>query len=125
MSSINGTASSRQTSPFPEAGAAQDLDHSYMPPPPLDSCEPWGSGIPCSVPSTVSSPTSSGNTEDYGSAYIPTSAPAPMAERIPSSSVVCLRPREPNMEFDDMRPGKDSHTLTATGGLYLGEANHI
>ncbi|OTA70682.1 hypothetical protein K449DRAFT_428232 [Hypoxylon sp. EC38] len=49
-----------------------------------DATEPWAAGIPCSLSSTASSPTSSVGTDDFaGSNYIPTSAPSAVFE--PSS----------------------------------------
>lgn len=49
-----------------------------------DAAESWPAGIPCSLPSTASSPTSSVGTDDFsGSNYIPTSAPSTVFE--PSS----------------------------------------
>lgn len=50
------------------------------------SGEPWSSTVSCAVPSTVSSPSSSGATDDLGSAYYPTSAPASLLDRSGLSS---------------------------------------
>ncbi|TDZ35172.1 hypothetical protein C8035_v009899 [Colletotrichum spinosum] len=94
LSSISGAVSSPRSSPFPSNGdynVMQELGPSYVPMP--DASESWGPGIPVSVPSTVSSPSSSANTDEYGAGYIPTSVPAPMmdARSIPAK-----------MEYDDV-----------------------
>ncbi|CAI0642938.1 unnamed protein product [Colletotrichum noveboracense] len=94
LSSISGAVPSPRSSPFPSNGdynVMQELGPSYVPMP--DASESWGPGIPVSVPSTVSSPSSSANTDEYGAGYIPTSVPAPMmdARSIPSK-----------MEYDDV-----------------------
>ncbi|GJC85251.1 hypothetical protein ColLi_08089 [Colletotrichum liriopes] len=85
---------SPRSSPFPSNGdynVMQELGPSYVPMP--DASESWGPGIPVSVPSTVSSPSSSANTDEYGAGYIPTSVPAPMmdARSIPAK-----------MDYDDV-----------------------
>nr|XP_036584933.1 uncharacterized protein CTRU02_04902 [Colletotrichum truncatum]KAF6794701.1 hypothetical protein CTRU02_04902 [Colletotrichum truncatum] len=94
LSSISGAVPSPRSSPFPSNGdynVMQELGPSYVPMP--DASESWGPGIPVSVPSTVSSPSSSANTDEYGAGYIPTSVPAPMmdARSIPAK-----------MEYDDV-----------------------
>ncbi|KAK8126801.1 uncharacterized protein PG998_002560 [Apiospora kogelbergensis] len=78
--------------------------------PPYDSMgssgEPWSSTVSCTVPSTVSSPSSSGATDELGSAYFPTSAPTSLLDRsgIPSSmnspTASCLNGK---MGYDDMK----------------------
>ncbi|WDK20769.1 bZIP transcription factor [Colletotrichum graminicola] len=81
LSSISGAVPSPRSSPFPSNGdynVMQELGPSYVPMP--DASESWGPGIPVSVPSTVSSPSSSANTDEYGTGYIPTSVPAPMMD---------------------------------------------
>ncbi|OLN81157.1 hypothetical protein CCHL11_09525 [Colletotrichum chlorophyti] len=81
LSSISGAVPSPRSSPFPSNGeynVMQELGSSYVPMP--DASESWGPGIPVSVPSTVSSPSSSANTDEYGAGYIPTSVPAPMMD---------------------------------------------
>ncbi|KAL0942140.1 uncharacterized protein CTRU02_200026 [Colletotrichum truncatum] len=97
LSSISGAVPSPRSSPFPSNGdynVMQELGPSYVPMP--DASESWGPGIPVSVPSTVSSPSSSANTDEYGAGYIPTSVPAPMmdARSIPAK-----------MEYDDVDSG--------------------
>ncbi|KAF9882428.1 hypothetical protein CkaCkLH20_00464 [Colletotrichum karsti] len=94
LSSISGAVSSPRSSPFPSNGdynVMQELGPSYVPMP--DASESWGPGIPVSVPSTVSSPSSSANTDEYGAGYIPTSVPAPMMD---SRSIPA------KMEYDDV-----------------------
>ncbi|KAF6819503.1 hypothetical protein CSOJ01_01246 [Colletotrichum sojae] len=119
LSSISGAVPSPRSSPFPSNGdynVMQELGSSYVPMP--DASESWGPGIPVSVPSTVSSPSSSANTDEYGAGYIPTSVPAPMmdARSIPAK-----------MEYDDVdsasrrwissqprhRPPTGAHTSSA------------
>ncbi|OHW99426.1 bZIP transcription factor [Colletotrichum incanum] len=97
LSSISGAVPSPRSSPFPSNGdynVMQELGPSYVPMP--DASESWGPGIPVSVPSTVSSPSSSANTDEYGAGYIPTSVPAPMmdARSIPAK-----------MDYDDVDSG--------------------
>lgn len=70
-----------------------ELGPSYVPLP--DASESWGPGV--SVPSNVSSPSSSANTDEYGGAYIPTSIPAPMME---------ARSVPAKMDYDDVDSGK-------------------
>ncbi|KAI1488876.1 hypothetical protein F5X96DRAFT_680150 [Biscogniauxia mediterranea] len=67
--------SSARASPFghstPEYPIVSDMSpYSNIP----DTTDAWPSSVPCSVPSTVSSPSSSGAPDDYG--YLPTSAPS-------------------------------------------------
>ncbi|KAI1639053.1 hypothetical protein F4809DRAFT_187175 [Biscogniauxia mediterranea] len=67
--------SSTRASPFghstPEYPIVSDMSpYSNIP----DTTDAWPSSVPCSVPSTVSSPSSSGAPDDYG--YLPTSAPS-------------------------------------------------
>ena len=80
--------------------------------PPYDgtgsSGEPWSSTVSCMVPSTVSSPSSSGATDELGSAYFPTSAPTLLDRSgIPSSmdspTASCLNG---TMGYDDMKSGE-------------------
>jgi len=88
--------------------------------PPYDSMgssgEPWSSTVSCTVPSTVSSPSSSGATDELGSAYFPTSAPTSLLDRsgIPSSmnspTASCLNGK---MGYDDMKSGELRPWFTA------------
>lgn len=72
---------SPRTSPFPSAeyAAIPDYHHQHYVPMP-NNCETWAS--------TVSSPSSTTNTEEYGAppAYIPTSMPATMLPSHPPSN---------------------------------------
>ncbi|KAI1812564.1 hypothetical protein GGS20DRAFT_591594 [Poronia punctata] len=46
-----------------------------------DTTNVWTSSVPCSLPSTVSSPSSPGAPDDFGGNYFPTSAPGNVMER--------------------------------------------
>ncbi|KAK6829396.1 hypothetical protein PG989_005798 [Apiospora arundinis] len=76
------------------------------------SGEPLSSTVSCTVPSTVSSPSSSGATDELGSAYFPTSAPTSLLGRSEISSSMnspkasCLKGK---MGYDDMKSGRWSH----------------
>lgn len=110
LSSISGAVPSPRSSPFPANGdynVMQELGPSYVPMP--DASESWGPGIPVSVPSTVSSPSSSANTDEYGAGYIPTSVPAPMmdARSIPTK-----------MDYEDVDSGGCSSCMR-----WLGQRN--
>lgn len=59
------------------------------------NCETWAATVHTSIPSTVSSPSSSANTDDY-TAYMPTSAPNSM---LPSPSTAGLS--APDVDFED------------------------
>ncbi|KAK1715064.1 uncharacterized protein BDZ83DRAFT_655862 [Colletotrichum acutatum] len=107
LSSISGAVPSPRSSPFPSNGdynVMQELGPSYVPMP--DASESWGPGIPVSVPSTVSSPSSSANTDEYGAGYIPTSVPAPMmdARSIPGKM----------SEYDDVDSVAGSHLSSSS-----------
>ncbi|EEY18190.1 conserved hypothetical protein [Verticillium alfalfae VaMs.102] len=96
LSSVSGAIPSPRSSPFPASGGYSgmpELGPSYVPLP--DASESWGPGV--SVPSNVSSPSSSANTDEYGGAYIPTSIPAPMME---------ARSVPAKMDYDDVDSGK-------------------
>ncbi|KAL6411740.1 hypothetical protein AUP68_04114 [Ilyonectria robusta] len=101
---LSGTMSSSRSSQFPGCSAIQDFGQSYLPLP--DACGPWGSNIACSVPSTGSSPSSSGNTDEYGDAYISIRAPTSMVEWVPSSTTACFRGQDVETEFQDLRPAR-------------------
>ncbi|KAL7623439.1 hypothetical protein AAE478_007121 [Parahypoxylon ruwenzoriense] len=72
-----------------------------------DATETWSSGLPCSIPSTVSSPSSSVSTEDFVGSCLPSSAPSTVFERssMPpttrSPTVSCIS-GEGN--FEDVKP---------------------
>ncbi|KAK0374024.1 hypothetical protein CLIM01_08628 [Colletotrichum limetticola] len=108
LSSISGAVPSPRSSPFPSNGdynVMQELGPSYVPMP--DASESWGPGIPVSVPSTVSSPSSSANTDEYGAGYIPTSVPAPMMD---ARSILAKM-----SEYDDVDSGKLSSLCPVVG----------
>ncbi|KAI0472848.1 hypothetical protein GGR56DRAFT_667179 [Xylariaceae sp. FL0804] len=75
-----------------------------------DTSDTWPSSLGCSVPSTVSSPASSGGTsagaEDFGNNYYPTSAPSGVLERgsmppgMNSPTVSCIG----SDGFEDIKP---------------------
>ncbi|KAH7120104.1 hypothetical protein B0J13DRAFT_680741 [Dactylonectria estremocensis] len=71
-----GAIRSPRASPSPpeDYGSLPDCSQQYVPLP--NNCESWANTVP--VPSNVSSPSSSANTDDYGAGYIPTSVPASM-----------------------------------------------
>ncbi|KAI0392077.1 hypothetical protein F5Y17DRAFT_478134 [Xylariaceae sp. FL0594] len=46
-----------------------------------DNTNVWSSSVPCSIPSTVSSPSSPGAPDDFGGNYFPTSTPGNVLER--------------------------------------------
>ncbi|ROW08186.1 hypothetical protein VPNG_06896 [Cytospora leucostoma] len=68
--------------------------YSHIPTP--EPSEPWSTSIPVTVPSTVSSPSSSGPMDDYG--YIPPSLPALMdGITVPTAGV----PYQNEVEYED------------------------
>ncbi|KZZ87675.1 bZIP transcription factor [Moelleriella libera RCEF 2490] len=73
-----GSIPSPRMSPLPSGGAdyIPDYNPTSQPYVPMPNCEAWASNLPSSVPS----PSSSVNTDEYGptSAYIPTSVPSNM-----------------------------------------------
>ncbi|ORY65455.1 uncharacterized protein BCR38DRAFT_409146 [Pseudomassariella vexata] len=83
----------------PEVGSYEGMSHS--------SGDSWTPAVPCSVPSTVSSPSSSGATDEFGGSYYPTSAPATILDRSNMSSnmnsptVSCINGK---MNYDDIEP---------------------
>lgn len=115
LSSVSGAVPSPRSSPFPSGGygGMAELGPSYVPLPDTPT-ETWAPAVPVSVPSSVSSPSSSANTDEYGApAYIPTSIPNPMmdARSVPSK-----------MEYDDVdsEPGyPPSHSQGAISEPYL------
>lgn len=74
-----------------------------------DTANVWPSSVPCSLPSTVSSPSSPGAPEEYGNNYFPTSAPSTVIERssmppaMNSPAASCMGGGD--MGFDDTKPG--------------------
>lgn len=69
--------------------------YSHIPTP--EPTEPWAASIPVTVPSTVSSPSSSGPIEDYG--YMPTSVPAPLMDGVPVAPTSA--PYHNDVEYED------------------------
>jgi hypothetical protein len=86
---------------------------SYEPLP--SSGEGWPAPVPGTIPSTVSSPSSSGATDDLGGAYFPTSAPSMMdrpgiSSSMNSPTVSCISGKT---GYEDIKPGK---LLASLGG---------
>ncbi|KAI0156787.1 hypothetical protein GGR57DRAFT_70955 [Xylariaceae sp. FL1272] len=115
-------SSSSQPSPFahsttPDYPAVSDLPPYGSVP---DTTDVWSSSVPCSVPSTVSSPASSGATEDFGGNYLPTSMPTTgMLERssIPpamnSPTVSCING---DMGYDNVKSAVSRIWVPSAGG---------
>ncbi|KAI7784928.1 hypothetical protein LA080_008959 [Diaporthe eres] len=85
--------------------------YSHIPTP--EPNEPWAASIPVTVPSTVSSPSSSGPIEDYG--YMPTSVPAPLMDGVPVAPTSA--PYHNDVEYED---GVDSDH-----GFHRPASNHV
>ncbi|KAK2068284.1 hypothetical protein P8C59_002931 [Phyllachora maydis] len=86
-----------------EYGSSSNFGPSYLPTP--EPCESWSSVVPVSavsVPSVVSSPSSSAANEEYVPGYIPTSVPPNMMENnaIPPPAIQCIEGGK--MEYNDM-----------------------
>lgn len=101
-----GAIPSPRMSPLPSGGADYIPDYSqatqqYVP---MPNCEAWASTLPSSVPS----PSSSVNTDEYGpaAAYIPTSVPSSM---MGTAGIGLVDGKEVKMEFDGM------HDMMAQG----------
>ncbi|KAI1502609.1 hypothetical protein F5X99DRAFT_153478 [Biscogniauxia marginata] len=101
--------SSTRTSPFghstTECHLVSDMSHYNNIP---DTTDVWPSSVvPCSVPSTVSSPSSSGAPDDFGNTYLPTSAPSSaVLERTslpPSMSSPAVSCIGSDIGFDDIK----------------------
>ncbi|KAI5859764.1 hypothetical protein GGS23DRAFT_614800 [Durotheca rogersii] len=91
-----------------------------------DGTEAWSSAVPCSIPSTASSPASSGATDDFGNNYIATSGSSAVFEksRIPpmthSPTMSCV---SGEAGFDDVKsdfgcPPIDILPINPTGYHY-------
>lgn len=98
LSTGSGAIPSPRTSPFPNndynnAGRIPDYNTGYVPFP--NNCETWAASVPTpTVPSNVSSPSSS-HTDEYTSHYLPTSAPMiPSSSNLPTAEQV-------KMEYED------------------------
>lgn len=101
-----GAIPSPRMSPLPSGGADYIPDYSqatqqYVP---MPNCEAWASNLPSSVPS----PSSSVNTDEYGpaAAYIPTSVPSSM---MGTAGIGLVDGKEVKMEFEGM------HDMMAQG----------
>ncbi|KAG5913681.1 hypothetical protein E4U42_000927 [Claviceps africana] len=111
-----GAVPSPRLSPLP-AGRPDymsDYSHATQQYVPMPNCEAWASTLPSSVPS----PSSSVNTDEYGptSGYIPTSVPSSM---IGSASVgIVDGPKNVKMEYDDV------HSIMTTQGYMQQSAHH-
>ncbi|KAH7132829.1 bZIP transcription factor, partial [Dactylonectria macrodidyma] len=103
LSTGSGAIPSPRASPFPSGdyGSLPDYSQQYVPLP--NNCESWANTVP--VPSNVSSPSSSANTDDYGAGYIPTSVPASMlpSNNTSTSSIsVVGGHKDIKMEYEDV-----------------------
>ncbi|KAI1085226.1 hypothetical protein F5B20DRAFT_575694 [Whalleya microplaca] len=84
----------------PDYPLTQDISYTNIP----DSAESWHS---CSVPSTGSSPSSTGAPEEFGNNYLPTSAPSGVLERssmpptMHSPATSCVNS---DLGFDEVKP---------------------
>ncbi|CAM1501171.1 Fc.00g103330.m01.CDS01 [Cosmosporella sp. VM-42] len=123
LSTGSGAIPSPRTSPFPSGdyNSLPDYGQQYVPLP--NNCESWANTVPCPVPSNVSSPSSSANTDDYNAGYIPTSVPTSM---LPSSNnsttnVNAVAHKDVKMEYEEV-DGR-SHGLGRDG--HPEEANHV
>ncbi|ROT35297.1 hypothetical protein SODALDRAFT_316651 [Sodiomyces alkalinus F11] len=115
---VSGPVPSARSSPFPAPGtyaAMPELGPSYVPVP--EATEPWGHGVP-GVPSAVSSPSSSANTDEYGAAaaYIPTSIPAPLldARSVPNAGAAAAAAATATggpLDFEEVDSGKQQPSI--------------
>jgi len=103
LSTGSGAIPSPRASPFPSGDycSLPDYSQQYVPLP--NNCESWANTVP--VPSNVSSPSSSANTDDYGAGYIPTSVPTSMlpSNNTSSSSISAVGGhKDIKMEYEDV-----------------------
>ncbi|KAF7538118.1 hypothetical protein G7Z17_g12695 [Cylindrodendrum hubeiense] len=102
LSTGSGAIPSPRASPFPSSDYASlpDYGQQYVPLP--NNCESWASTVP--VPSNVSSPSSSANTDDYGAGYIPTSVPTSMlpSNNTSNSNISAGGHKDIKMEYEDV-----------------------
>ncbi|KAG7403606.1 hypothetical protein Forpe1208_v016285 [Fusarium oxysporum f. sp. rapae] len=84
LSTGSGAIPSPRGYPFPSGDYSPipDYGQQYVPHP--NNCESWASTVLCSVPSNVSSPSSSA--DDYSASYIPTSVPTSLLPSYNTSS---------------------------------------
>ncbi|KAH6982509.1 hypothetical protein EDB80DRAFT_757242 [Ilyonectria destructans] len=115
LSSGSGATANPGTLSFP-SGDYNSLPYysqQYVSPP--NRGESWASTVPYRVPSNVSSPSFSANTDDYNAGYIPTSIPTSMLPSINNSgtNVDALFYGGTKAEYEDVETqGKESHGLT-------------
>lgn len=99
LSSASGPIPSPRTSPFPAGDFAPSSLPEYTPAyvPFPGNTEAWAATVTTSVPSTVSSPTSSSTPDEYVAPYLPTSAPMMSS---PTSNGL-RQGQEIKMEYED------------------------
>ncbi|KAH6987257.1 hypothetical protein EDB80DRAFT_881690 [Ilyonectria destructans] len=111
LSTGSGAIPSPRASPFPSGdyGSLPDYGQQYVPLP--NNCESWANTVP--VPSNVSSPSSSADTDGYGAGYIPTSVPTSMlpSNNTSTSSISAVGHKDIKMEFEDV----DHHGMKPRG----------
>lgn len=104
LSTGSGAIPSPRTSPFPSGdyNSLPEYNQQYVHMP--NNCESWANTIPVSVPSNVSSPSSSANTDEFSAGYIPTSVPASMlpSSNTSNTSVNGLGSKEVKMEYEEL-----------------------
>ncbi|KAH8684171.1 hypothetical protein BGZ61DRAFT_550048 [Ilyonectria robusta] len=102
LSTGSGAMPSPRASPFPSGdyGSLPDYGQQYVPLP--NNCESWANTVP--VPSNVSSPSSSADTDGYGAGYIPTSVPTSMlpSNNTSTSSISAVGHKDIKMEYEDV-----------------------
>jgi len=100
LSSGSGTVNSPRMSPLPSGDYAQLPEYSQAYGALSNGCETWASSVTNPVLSSVSSPSSPGNCDDYSATYIPTSVPATMMPAGPR--VGGMDTKEIKMEYDEL-----------------------
>lgn len=102
LSTGSGAIPSPRASPFPSGdyGSLPDYGQQYVPL--SNNCESWANTVP--VPSNVSSPSSSADTDGYGAGYIPTSVPTSMlpSNNTSTSSISAVGHKDIKMEYEDV-----------------------
>ncbi|KAH7112002.1 hypothetical protein EDB81DRAFT_848930 [Dactylonectria macrodidyma] len=122
LSTGSGAIPNPRTPPFPSGDYNTPLaDYSQQHIPLPNNCESWANTVPCPIPSNISSPSSSANTDDYNAGYIPTSVPISMPPSNNSNTNVnALSHKDIKLEYKEV----ESH---GTGPHRLGkpeDANH-
>ncbi|KAK5994879.1 hypothetical protein PT974_03266 [Cladobotryum mycophilum] len=100
LSSGSGTVNSPRMSPLPSGDYAQLPEYGQTYGALSNGCETWASSVTNPVLSSVSSPSSPGNCDDYNATYIPTSVPATMMPAGPR--VGGMDTKEIKMEYDEL-----------------------